>query len=47
MRSWRGLQAVGAGVLRGMRARIRDDQQLFTATAQVFDDPYSAFGNRS
>jgi hypothetical protein len=26
MRIWRGLQAVGAGVLRGMRARIRDDQ---------------------
>jgi hypothetical protein len=33
-------------MLRGMRERIRDDQQLFLAAAQVFDDLHRALGTR-
>jgi hypothetical protein len=33
-------------MLRGMRERIRDDQQLFAAAAQLFDDLYSALVDR-
>ncbi len=39
-------EALGVeAMLRGMRERIRDDQQLFLAAAQIFDDLHSAFGS--